>query len=223
MECQERSISYREIAITAAEESGKILRGYFGKKIPVKHKAVKDLVTLADIESEKKIRSIIEKHFPDHSIRGEELPASRSNSPYEWIIDPLDGTTNYAARIPLFNLSIALAYQNKTVLAVVYDPINEELFIAEEGKGAHLNGERISVSSNSDLNNSIVSYSRSYYPTEESLQLGAKIHKDLLPKIRATRQFGTAAIDYCYVAAGRIDATRTHVHLLKKFGVRYKS
>lgn len=205
----EREVFYKQIAIMAAEESGKILRGYFRKDIPVKHKAAKDLVTLADIESEKKIRTVIEKHFTDHSIRGEELPASQSSSPYEWVIDPLDGTTNYAAGVPFFNVSIALACRGEVILAVVYDPLNNEMFHAEKNKGAYLNGDRIKVSMCSCLEDCVVSYSRSYHPTEKVGRLGAGIYGMLLPKVRATRQFGTAAIDFCYVASGRIDATVT--------------
>jgi len=207
MKLMEREVFYQEIAITAAQESGKILRDYFRKPIQVEFKAPKDLVTLADIESEKKIRSVIEKHFPDHSIRGEELPASQTNSPYEWIIDPLDGTTNYAAGIPFFNVSIALACRSKVILAVIYDPLNNEMFHAEKNKGAFLNGDKIKVSNCSHLEDGVVSYSRSYHPTERVGRLGARIYGDLIPKIRATRQFGTAAIDFCYVASGRIDAT----------------
>ena len=202
-------MSYKSIAIIAAKESGEILKNYFRKPIQVKFKARKDLVSSADIESEKKIFSIIRKNFPAHSIRGEELPAHQTSSPYKWLFDLLDGTTNYIAGIPLFHISIALTYKNKTVLAVVYDPMRDELFCAEKNKGAYLNGQKIAVNNNSQLEDSLISYSRSYHPTIKTIKLGTKIFKKLLPKVRAIRQFGTTAIDFCYVASGKLDATIT--------------
>ena len=200
-------MSFREVAILAAKEAGEISRGYFREPIQVSFKARKDLVTVADVESEKKIASIIGAHFPDHGIVGEELPAHRSDSPYKWMIDPIDGTTNYVAGIPLFSVCIALCHSDDPILAVIYDSLRDELFCAEKDKGAYLNGQRIAVSDTSRLEDCVVSYCRSYHPTDEVIESGLRIYERLLPRVRGMRQFGGSALDFCYVASGRMDAT----------------
>jgi myo-inositol-1(or 4)-monophosphatase len=207
MEAEEKHMSFKEIAILAAKEAGEISRGYFRESIQVTFKARKDLVTVADVESEKKIVYIIGAHFPDHGIVGEELPAHPSDSPYKWMIDPIDGTTNYVAGIPLFSVCIALCHNNDPILAVIYDPLRDELFCAEKDKGAYLNGQRIVVSNTARLENCVVSYSRSYHPTDEVVKSGLRVYERLLPSVRGMRQFGGSALDFCYVASGRMDAT----------------
>lgn len=202
-------MSFKEVAILAVKEAGKISKGYFRKPIQVTFKTRKDLVTVADVESEKKIVSIIAENFPDHGIMGEELPAYQSDSLYKWIIDPIDGTTNYVAGIPLFSVCIALCYNNDPILAVIYDPLRDELFCAEKDKGAYLNGQRITVSNTSHLEDCVVSYCRSYHPHDEVIEEGLRIYKALLPRVRAMRQFGGCVLDFCYVASGRLDATIT--------------
>ena len=207
MEAEEERMSFKEVAVSAAKEAGEISRGYFGEPIQVRFKARKDLVTVADVECEKRIVSIIRKHFPDHGIVGEELPAHPSDSPYKWIIDPIDGTTNYVAGIPLFAVCIALCHSDDPILAVIYDPLRDELFCAEKDKGAYLNGQRIAVSDTARLEDCVVSYSRSYHPTDEVVKSGLSVYEKLLPSVRGMRQFGGSALDFCYVASGRLDAT----------------
>ena len=121
-----------------------------GRKRTVGFKGVVNLVTEMDILSEKIIVGEIEKRFPDHAILAEERPATEKASRFLWIIDPLDGTTNYAHGFPIFSVSIALAKDEEVILGVVYDPTRDELFTAEKGKGARLNGRRIRVSSESN-------------------------------------------------------------------------
>ena len=200
-------MSFKKVAILAAKEAGEISRGYFGEPIQVSFKARKDLVTVADVESEKKIASIIRAHFPDHGIMGEELPVHPSDSPYKWIIGPIDGTTNYVAGIPLFAVCMALCHSDDPILAVIYDPLREELFCAEKDKGACLNGQRIAVSDTARLDDCVVSYCRSYHPTDVVVKSGLRVYEKLLPSVRAMRQLGGSALDFCYVASGRLDAT----------------
>jgi myo-inositol-1(or 4)-monophosphatase len=207
MQLEEERMSFKEVAIRAAKEAGEISRGCFREPIQVSFKARKDLVTVADVESEKKIVSIIRENFPDHGIVGEELPAHPSDSPYKWIIDPIDGTTNYVAGIPLFSVCIALCHSHDAVLAVIYDPLREELFCAEKDKGACLNGQRIAVNGTARLEDCVVSYCRNYHPTDEVVQSGLSVYERLLPNVRGMRQFGGSALDFCYVASGRLDAT----------------
>ncbi|KAF0248331.1 MAG: myo-inositol-1(or 4)-monophosphatase, partial [bacterium] len=128
----------RNFAINTAIEAGKILQDYFGRKFTVSHKGQIDLVTEVDLLSEKYIKEQIASHYPKHQILAEEGGFTAAASDYRWIVDPLDGTTNYAHGYPIFCVSIALEQAGKLVLGVVYDPTRDELFVAEVGTGATL-------------------------------------------------------------------------------------
>ena len=175
-----------------------------GRKRTIGFKGAVNLVTEMDILSEKIIVGEIEKRFPDHAILAEERPAMEKASRFLWIIDPLDGTTNYAHGFPVFSVSIALAKDEEVILGVVYDPTRDELFTAEKGKGARLNGRRIRVSSESDLSRSLLATGFPYDLRESKINNFDHFHNFAI-RAQAVRRAGSAALDLCYVAAGRFD------------------
>lgn len=193
-----------KIAEDAGRVGGKVLMKYFGQPIGVEFKGEVDLVTVADRLSEEAIVSMISSKFPDHQIMAEEGTIKNSASKYRWIIDPLDGTTNYAHTFPCFAVSIGLEVSGKIVLGVVYDPVRDECFTAEEGSGAYLNGMPIHVSEVDRLDRALLAtgfpYDRRVY-SEKYLSL----FKNFLIKAQEIRRPGAATIDLCYLASGRID------------------
>jgi myo-inositol-1(or 4)-monophosphatase len=198
--------SPRTVAIAAALEAGTILRDLFGRIQHVRHKGAVDLVTEADELSEHHILEKIRAAFPHHRILSEEHGRSietREESPYHWIVDPLDGTVNYAHGYPIFAISIALEVNGIVELGVVYVPPLDELFVAERGAGATLNGEPIHVSSVDTLMQSMVVTGFPY-----SLEVRGRnvVHwGNFIHATQAVRRDGSAALDLCYVAAGRFD------------------
>lgn len=195
-----------EVAKEAAYEAGEIQLSYFGKKKEIFHKSSEyDLVTEADKLSEKKILSIIQANFPDHAILGEEYGEhGEHKSEYLWVIDPLDGTTNYAHNFPHFAVSIGLVKNSQIIMGVVYDVCKNELFWAAEETGAFLNAEPIQVSNISDLNKSLLATG---FPSskEKEMEENFVYFKEFVYKSQAVRRPGAAALDLCYVAAGRLD------------------
>src|SRR5262245_59946544 len=135
-----------DFAIRIAKEAGSLLRDRVGTRLEVSHKGAIDLVTDVDLASEQLIRDAIATYYPKHQVLGEEQGLAEKASEYRWIVDPLDGTTNYAHGFPFFCVSIALEDRGETILGVVFDPMRDELFTAERGAGAVLNNRRISVS-----------------------------------------------------------------------------
>ncbi|UCD27303.1 MAG: inositol monophosphatase [Planctomycetota bacterium] len=200
------SSSEKDVEIRAVGEAGKVILSLFqqDQTIQTKGKAY-NLVTEADIKSEEAIVSTIKESFPDHAFLAEETGKSTGESEYMWVIDPLDGTNNYAHKFPHFSISIALCKDEKPVLGVIYDPLREELFCAEQGKGSYLNDERIRVSSTSDLSDSILAtgfyYDRGSLMKQTLQQMEAFFGKP----IRGIRRTGSAALDMSYVACGRLD------------------
>lgn len=192
-----------KIAIKAAKEAGKILMANYGR-VKARYKADKTLVTRSDTESEKKIKGILKSEFPNYSFISEESKAEKRNSDYTWIIDPLDGTTNYTIHNPFFCVSIALAYKDNPILGVVYYPFAKELFFAERGKGAYLNNKRISVSKESELGNSVIAFCHKGDPN--SIRLMIDVFGKLKSMNEKVRQIGAAALELSYVASGRIDS-----------------
>jgi len=198
--------SMLETAKKAAYAGGEILKKHFGR-IPeeaVRTKARNDFLSFVDEESEKKIVEIIQAEFSGHAILAEEGGESGPENDYLWIIDPLDGTTNYIAGIPVFAVSIALQYQKELILGVIYDPIRDELFSAQKGGGAFLNGERIHVSSKASLNESLIATGFPFKAKHFMLQY-LKVFHDIFEKSIGMRRLGSAAIDLAYTAAGRFD------------------
>jgi myo-inositol-1(or 4)-monophosphatase len=195
---------YQSAAILAARKAGEALLKGLGRKRTVEYKGAVNLVTEMDLLSEKIIVAEIEGRFPDHSILAEERPALEKPSPFLWIIDPLDGTTNYAHGFPIFSVSIALARDGEIVTGVVYDPTRNELFTAEKGKGARLNGRKIRVSAEKSLTRSLLATGFPYDLRESKINNFDHFY-NFAVRAQAVRRAGSAALDLCYVAAGRFD------------------
>ncbi len=191
------------IATKAARESGRILMANYGR-VRARYKPDRTLVTRSDTESEKNIKGILKSEFPDYSFITEESRAEKRKSGYTWIIDPLDGTTNYTIHNPFFCVSIALAYKDDPVLGVVYYPFAKELFYAEQGKGAHLNGKKIRVSEETEFKNSVLAFCHKSDP--DSVKLMTDVFGRLKSMNEKIRQIGAAALELSYVASGRIDS-----------------
>jgi len=196
--------SCKEVAIRAAKKAGDILRSRLGRKRKIAYKGAVNLVTEMDILAEKIIVSEIQKHFPDHDVLAEEGFAMEKASRFRWIIDPLDGTTNYAHGFPVFCVSIALTKDKEVVLGVVYDPTRDELFAAEKGRGARLNGHTIRVSSETNLSRSLLATGFPYDLRKSRINNFDHFHNFAI-RAQAIRRAGSAALDLCYVAAGRFD------------------
>jgi myo-inositol-1(or 4)-monophosphatase len=195
------------IAVEAAKEAGKYLKKNLGKvrNIQLKEGSGKNLVTEIDKGSEAIIIEIIRKHFPNHDILAEESGTkNKKPSDYRWVIDPLDGTTNYTHGFPVFCVSIGIEHKGEPLAGVIYDPNFDELFTAERGKGAYLNGKRISVSKNGTLEKSLLVTGFPYNITENPNN-AVEHFVNFLMKAQAVRRMGSAAIDLAYVAAGRYE------------------
>jgi myo-inositol-1(or 4)-monophosphatase len=200
---------YLATAIDAAIGAGRIHRRYFRQRHDVRKKGPIDLVTTADLEVERDFRARIATAFPAHVVLGEEGPEAGAGSPttgsHRWIVDPLDGTTNFAHGLALFCVSIALEIDGEVVLGVVYDPMGEELFTAERGEGARRNGARIEASGCSVLLDALLCTGFPYTVLDDR-QSQVDLFGAFLGRARAVRRLGSAALDLCYVAAGRLDA-----------------
>jgi myo-inositol-1(or 4)-monophosphatase len=173
----------------------------------VDKKGTIDLVTEVDLECERMCRAVIAERFPEHDVLAEELgsgPAERGAARHRWVFDPLDGTTNYAHGLPIFCASLALEIDGRGEVAAVYDPTRRELFTAERGEGAYLNGVRLKVSSADRLIDALLVTG---FPYDVHKQTGdlVGLFGAFLGKARAVRRLGSAALDLCYVAAGRFD------------------
>jgi myo-inositol-1(or 4)-monophosphatase len=197
-----------DIAAIAAGAGDIILR-HFAAPIPTTLKSSRiDIVTAADTEAEAYIVAALLKLFPDHHIVGEEgggQGASADAAPYHWFVDPIDGTVNFASKLPHFCTSIGLATpQREPLLGVVYDPTRRELFTGIKGVGAWLNGQPIRVTPTDDLLDAVI-MSGFPYDKHTNPDNNLKEWAAFLRRIRGERRFGSAALDFCYVAAGRID------------------
>ncbi|UNK19263.1 inositol monophosphatase [Paenibacillus sp. N3/727] len=209
------SKSYTAVAINCAAKAGEWIKSRIGtvKQLSTKTSA-QDLVTEVDKGAEQMIRKLILTHFPEHAILGEEgvepgaeasmkaLEAAKEE-PYLWIVDPIDGTTNYVHGFPFYSVSIALAHKGEVIVGVVYDPSRDELFIAEKGKGAYVHGNPTLVSKESSLSQSLLATG---FPMDTSFNLPQNMAglQALLPKVRNVRGGGSAALHMAYVAAGRL-------------------
>lgn len=195
-----------EIAKEAAYEAGEIQLSFIGKKKHIEYKSSRyDLVTEADKECEAKIISIIRAAFPEHDILGEETGVHKENrSSYMWIIDPIDGTTNFSHNFPHFATSIGLMKDSKLILGVVYDVSKNELFWAGEDTGAFLNSNPIQVSDIDTLEGALLA--TGFAPSNpKSMEENAAYLMEFLRKGQPFRRPGAAALDICYVACGRMD------------------
>jgi len=187
-----------------AGQAGQILRDGYGRDHEVSHKGRVDLVTEVDHQSEALLIEKIRRCFPGHQILAEESGRLEGQADHCWYIDPLDGTVNYAHDVPVFCVSLAYAFRGKVILAVVYDPLRDEMFSAERGKGAWLNGRRLHVSSAQELVDGLLATGFPYdIQNTEPNNLGFYRHFALASQ--GVRRLGSAALDLCYVAAGRFD------------------
>jgi myo-inositol-1(or 4)-monophosphatase len=193
-----------EIAHHAARSAGKRLSSTFGHVHHVMKKGSIDLVTEADLESEKIILKTLRRGFPNDSILSEESGKQKHNSGRTWLVDPLDGTTNFAHGFPFFAVSIALEIENEIVLGIVYNPEMDEFYEAVRGKGSRLNSKPIKVSKTPNLHESLLATGFPYNIHEKSEEVIESFSK-MLVRAQGIRRPGSAAIDLCYVAAGRID------------------
>ena len=187
-----------------AREAGKLLMEKFHQHVKVEYKHEADLVTDADRKSEALILKRIRARWPKHNVIGEEGSRVAVGSDYCWLVDPLDGTTNFAHGFPMFCISLALERNSKRVAGVIYNPTRDELFAAEKGGGAYLNNKKIQVSSISQVGECLVATGLPSYKRQESLNVFFSHQMTL--RTHAVRNTGSAALDLAYVACGRLDA-----------------
>ena len=194
-------------AIQTARDAGQILADRFGRAIQITHKGDIDIVTEADLAAERLIVERIRSYYPRHAILAEESGDSHGvgdqQSEFKWVIDPLDGTTNYAHGYPCFCVSIALEYRGNLEIGVIYDPTRDEVFAAERGEGATLNGRSIRVSDVDDLNRAMLCTGFPYDVRDRGDF--ARHFTNFIMSAQAVRRDGSAALDLAYVACGRFD------------------
>ncbi|MCP3956069.1 MAG: inositol monophosphatase [Desulfobacterales bacterium] len=194
----------KSTGIQAAHQGAAVLMDKLGRLSEISKKGVIDLVTDADTASEKAILESIQKTFPTHSILAEESGLSQGTSPYQWIIDPLDGTTNFAHSLGLFAVSIACAKDDEIICGVVFNPATAELFSAIKGAGAELNGRPIQVSRTAEITDSLLVTGFPYNVREILDQVTTRLARCLAVS-QGVRRLGSAALDLCYLACGRFE------------------
>jgi len=187
----------------ALNAAAKTVRAKFGK-VGYELKGKANLVTKADVASQKAVLSVIRKHFPQHDYLAEENGVKNTGSDYTWVVDPIDGTTNFAHTFPQCSVSIALFYKNEPVLGGVKNPVTGETFLAQKGKGATLNGKKIHVSKTAKLQDSLLITGFPYDRFSRMPQL-LKRFEAFLNASHDVRRLGSAALDLCWLAAGRAD------------------
>jgi myo-inositol-1(or 4)-monophosphatase len=191
------------VAREAALEAGRILVDSQGSDFRIYKKGLVNLVTEVDLKAEQAILSRIRQHFPEHQILSEEEGSSAGSVDYRWVIDPLDGTTNYSHGYPCFCVSIALEQGGEVILGIVYNPVSGEMFTAERGRGAFLNERPVSVSAAEQLIESLLCTGFSY--DREKVKANLELFNRASMSAQATRRDGSAALDLCYIACGRFD------------------
>lgn len=200
----------KDTLLAALEAGAAQLTHYFHQPLRIdKKEGVNNLVTEADTAAEAAIMRVIQDAHPDHFILSEEFGEHSTNSSHKWIIDPIDGTVNFANQIPLCCVSIALEVDGKMVLGGVYNPFLNELFLAERGQGATCNGKSIHVSSKTDVNSCclVTGFPYTYLDSENG---PLQVFERFIRKGIAMRRLGSAAIDLCWVAAGKFDGFYEH-------------
>ena len=195
---------YLEVAIAAAKEAGRIQMEHFGHSHTVEYKGETNPVTIVDKLCDQAIVQMVSRAFPDHDLLTEESLFEIKGSPWKWIIDPLDGTTNYFRGFPCFCVSVGLEVEGEMILGVIYNPILDELFHAEKGAGAYLNGHRIFVSREDRLDRSFLCTGFPY-DVRDHADFYLRYFREFIVESFAVRRPGSAAIDLCYLAAGRFD------------------
>ncbi len=193
-----------EQAILCVVESGKLIKNSLGKNIDIRHKGEIDLVTEVDIAVEKELKKGLKEIYDAEFLAEESAPSGHIGDNSLWIVDPIDGTTNFAHGLPMVATSVALFHRGKIVLGIVNLPILDEVFSAYLGGGACLNGEKIGVSSTTDLKNSLIATGFPYSIRQDIDEVMEKVRSVLLSS-QGLRRMGAAAIDLAYVACGRFD------------------
>ena len=197
-----------QTAVEIVLRAGEIQMSRLGQDLRVDKKGPIDLVTEVDVEIEMMCRESLAEYFPSHEVMGEELPnpvpGSSRGASHRWIFDPIDGTVNFAHGLPIFCSSLALEVEGQVVVGAVFDPTRQELFVAERGGGARLNGVSLSVSTSADLLDAMLCTGFPY-DVHETVDEVVGLFGDFVAQARAVRRLGSAALDLCYVAAGRLD------------------
>lgn len=195
----------RDVLMSAVKAGGEVIAHYFDGVFKIENKTtINDLVTEVDKHAEKAIIDIIKATYPTHSIISEEVGELMQESDYAWIIDPIDGTVNFAHAIPICCVSIGLRHKGQMILGAVYNPIMKELFFAEKGKGAFLNDMKISVSKKSDFKKACL-VTGFPYKWPKTYEHPIKVFERFIMEGLPVRRLGSAAIDLCWVACGRFD------------------
>lgn len=195
---------YLDAAAGAAEKAGQFLLEGLNQKKTISYKGQVDLVTAYDQKSEEIIFEELNRHFPDFSFMAEEVINRDNKSDYCWVVDPLDGTTNFAHGLPIFCVSVALTFRGEVVAGVVFDPTRQEMFMAGQGGGAFLNGRPIRVSRTEELDKSLLATGFPY-DVRTSPNNNLDHFSRFAVRAQAVRRCGSAALDLCYVACGRFD------------------
>ncbi|MDZ7770092.1 MAG: inositol monophosphatase family protein [Woeseiaceae bacterium] len=195
------------VAVMAAHRAGDSLARSLKRvdKIKVEEKGRNDFVSEADRNAERAVIDVIHKHYPDHAILAEES-GQHGDSDYVWVIDPLDGTTNFLHGFPVFAVSIAVVHKGRAEHAAVYDPMRQELFTASRGAGAQLDGRRIRVSKNTLMDRALIGTGFPYRDSNLPFEPYMEMFRKAMQNTSGVRRPGAAALDLCYVAAGRLDA-----------------
>lgn len=192
------------MGLAAAARAGDVLKGFWGRPYGVRKKGVIDLVTDADVASEESIIGVIRSAYPEHTIHAEERGFAAGKDHLTWIIDPLDGTTNFAHNLPEFCVSIAFAHQGQLLFGIVLSPIRKELFFGMVGSGAFLNGKSIGVSRVSEVQEALLVTGFPYDIKSRAEGVMRRFRRCLLAA-QGVRRLGSAALDLCYLACGRFD------------------
>ena len=198
-----------DVAVAAARKAGDILKAHFQEERQVQYKGRANIVTDVDLRVEDSLKSLLQSEYPDHSILSEESEPISGDSGYAWILDPLDGTNNYSFGIPFFSTVIALTKGEDVMLGIVYDPLRDELFSAQKGKGAFLNNHPISVSKKTTVQDSLIGLDLGY--VDEKGKRVLDFITGLWPNMYAFRIMGSSALGMAYAACGRLDL---YFHLL---------
>lgn len=196
--------SFLETATAIARESGALLNDFLARRIGYELKGEFDLVTEADRSSERLIVERLKQHFPAHSVVAEEGTGQDRASEYCWYVDPLDGTTNFAHGFPMFNVTLALERAGELIAGVIFDPVHNEMFSAEKGGGAFLNGAPIHVSKNAKIESSLTA--TGFPSRKRHLNVNIHFYYQVAMLSHGVRRAGAAALDLAYVACGRLDA-----------------
>ena len=202
---------YLATAIEAVIRAGEVQLARFGTDVRIDKKGAIDLVTEIDLAIEREFRAMIAERFPDHVVLGEEFSSTgdrEARPPFCWVFDPVDGTTNYAHGLPIFCSSLALEIDGEIAVGAIYDPTRRELFTAERGQGARLNGQPLRVSLPSGGQDTLLDsllVTGFHYGIHRDPEDLVSLFREFITKSRAVRRLGSAALDLCYVAAGRFD------------------